>query len=250
MDRDRERANSFGVVAETYERYRPDYPAAAIEWVLEVAPGRRVLDLGAGTGKLSRAAVAAGAVVTAVEPSEQMLAQLRLAVPEATAISGAAEDIPVADGSVDAVVVGQAFHWFDPEPALAEIHRVLVPGGVVGLVWNIRDDSVEWVAELMALDGGGDRISLENEQPWEALALDTGFGSIDREYFPNPIEFSAERLRGFVASTSRVSTKPEAERDKVLEQVDRLAGEHPDLAGRPSFTMPYVTEVVRAVRTA
>ena len=132
------RARSFGSVADLYREARPGYPLAAVEWALEHAPGRDVLDLAAGTGKLTEVIASAGARVTAVEPLEQMRRELARTVPAATLLSGSAEQIPLADGAVDAVLVGQAFHWFDQPRALDEIARVLRPGGVVGLLWNLR----------------------------------------------------------------------------------------------------------------
>ena len=139
-------ARSFEQVADVYERARPEYPADAVAWVadeLGLSPGRTVLDLGAGTGKLTRALVQTGAQVIAVEPGEQMLSQLRRVVPDATALLGAAEDIPLPDNSVDAATMGQSFHWFRHDEALPELHRVLRPGGGIALLWNWRDQGSE-----------------------------------------------------------------------------------------------------------
>jgi ubiquinone/menaquinone biosynthesis C-methylase UbiE len=130
---DRHQARSFDRVAGAYRRARPSYPAAAVEWALEAAPGRRVVDLAAGTGKLTEVLVAAGADVVAVEPLANMRAELERALPSVRALDGSAERIPLPGGSADAVLVGQAFHWFDGPAALAEIARVLVPGGALGL---------------------------------------------------------------------------------------------------------------------
>jgi ubiquinone/menaquinone biosynthesis C-methylase UbiE len=141
------RARSFGSVAEVYERARPIYPDDAVRWLAGTGP-HDVVDLGAGTGKLTRSLVALGHRVTAVEPSVEMLEQLRSAVPDAVAVEGSAESIPLAEASADVVTAAQAFHWFDQLVALREIARVLRPGGRIALVWNARDDRVEWVAEL------------------------------------------------------------------------------------------------------
>jgi SAM-dependent methyltransferase len=233
----RVQARSFGKVAGTYAEHRPGYPVEAVRWLLAAAPGRRVLDLAAGTGKLTRAVVAAGAEVTAVEPLEPMLEQLRAAVPEAEALEGSAERIPVADRSVDLVTVGQAFHWFDQEAALAEIRRVLRPRGVVGLLANARDDAEPWVAEMLAIDGGGDRLSQVATDRWRALEADPAFDRLERRDFPNPTAFTAERLTGFAASTSGVST---------LRRLGELARSHPALTGRATFAMPFVTVAVRS----
>src|SRR5438876_726690 len=131
-------ATSFGAVADAYERARPEYPAGAVLWLVGDTPVD-VVDLGAGTGKLTRGLVALGHRVTAVEPLPEMLAQLRAAVPDATPLSGGAEAIPLADASADVVVCAQAFHWFDQPVALREIARVLRPGGSIALAWNVRD---------------------------------------------------------------------------------------------------------------
>src|SRR5262245_57888935 len=138
-DERRGRASSFGEVAEAYERARPGYPDDAVRWLTGAEPCD-VVDLGAGTGKLTRSLVGLGHRVIAVEPLPGMLEQLRGAVPRATALSGSAEAIPLADASADVVVCAQSFHWFDHETALPEIARVLRPGGRLALVWNTRDD--------------------------------------------------------------------------------------------------------------
>ena len=143
----RGRAASFGGVADVYERARPGYPVDAVRWLAGDEPCD-VVDLGAGTGKLTRTLVDLGHRVTAVEPLPEMLDQLRAAVPEATALQGGAEAIPLPAESADVVTVAQAFHWFDHGPALLEIARVLRPGGHIALVWNVRDESDPLVTEL------------------------------------------------------------------------------------------------------
>lgn len=148
------RAASFGSVATEYALHRPDYPDEAVAWALASLPNvGRVLDLGAGTGKLTAAIVRCGvptAAVLAVEPDDGMRAELSRQLPEIATLRGSAERIPAEDGAVDAVLVGQAFHWFDPDRALPEIARVLRPGGVLAAIGNTEDDSVGWVAELTA----------------------------------------------------------------------------------------------------
>ena len=149
LDRDErlQRAASFGGVAGAYERARPGYPDDAVRWLAGPDPAD-VVDLGAGTGKLTRSLVALGHRVTAVEPLSEMLVPLRTALPGVNAVEGGAEAIPLSDASVDVVTCAQAFHWFDHGPALVEIARVLRSGGRLTLVWNTRDDSQSWVAEL------------------------------------------------------------------------------------------------------
>ena len=160
MDREERerRAGSFGSVAEVYERARPGYPEDAVRWLAGSEPCD-VVDLGAGTGKLTRSLVALGHRVTAVEPLPEMLAQLRSAVPGATAVTGTAESMPLADGAADVVTVAQAFHWFDHAAALREIARVLRPGGRIALVWNTRDDTEEWVDGVHRHDRRPERLS-------------------------------------------------------------------------------------------
>jgi len=243
-----EHARSFDRVAGAYQNARPSYPAAAVEWVLEAAPGLRVVDLAAGTGKLTEVLVAAGAVVTAVEPLANMRAELERALPSVRAIAGTAERMPLPDASADAVFVAQAFHWFDAPAALAEIARVLVPGGVLGLVWNLRDERVPWVADLtVALRGAADVLAVSRgiaEGPLESER----FTAAERREFPNPVPFDRARLREWAASTSRIAVLPEAERAEALDAVVRLADEHPALANRQTFDMPFVAVVGRATR--
>jgi len=137
--------SSFGVAAVEYAEHRPDYALAAVRWALEPAPGRRVLDLGAGTGKLTGTLVALGVDVVAVEPDPAMLVELRRALPAVRALPGSAEAIPLPDASVDAVLAGNALHWFDMAAAGPEIARVLAPGGIMAGLWNVMDDRVDWL---------------------------------------------------------------------------------------------------------
>jgi SAM-dependent methyltransferase len=240
------RARSFDEVADAYRRARPSYPAAAVAWVLERAPGVRVVDLAAGTGKLTEVLVAGGSEVIAVEPLDRMRAALQLTVPGVPALAGTAERIPLPSASADAVVVAQAFHWFDAPRALAEIARVLVPAGVVGLLWNLRDDRVPWVAELTrALDGAGDVLS-GSRGLGEVPITDPRFSDVERREFPNPEEFDRARLVEWALSTSSIATLAPADRETALDRIGHLADEHPDLRGRERFTMPYVTVAVRA----
>lgn len=237
------RARSFDGVADAYRRARPTYPAAAVAWGLEIAPGRRVVDLAAGTGKLTEVLVADGADVVAVEPLGRMRAALQQTVPGVRALAGTAEQIPLPDASADAVFVAQAFHWFDAPRALDEIARVLVPGGTLALLWNLRDDRVAWVAELThALGGAGDVLAGSGGR-W----IDhPRFVGVQRREFPNPEPFDRARLVDWARSTSSIATLAPAEGRAALERIGRLADRHPDLRGRERFTMPYVTVAVRA----
>jgi SAM-dependent methyltransferase len=247
-DRDR-RARSFGAVADRYARARPGYPAAAVEWLLEAAPGREVVDLAAGTGKLTQALVEAGATVVAIEPDEGMRAALAVAVPGVEALAGTAESMPLPDASADAVLVAQAFHWFDVEPACDEIARALRPGGVLGLLWNLRDGSVPWVADLdRILDWPADVVARAGDLSFEGIERHPAFTVAGRREFPNPVQFTPSRLVDWAASTSRVATRPQAEREAVLEATAELARTHPDLRDQPVFAMPYSTVAIRFCR--
>ncbi len=155
---DRDKSTSFGQAAAAYESGRPGYPAEAVSWLLEPVrePGRalRVADVGAGTGKLTRTVVELGADVVAVDPDADMLAALRGSVRAVPTFVGRAEALPLPDAGLDAVVMGQAWHWVDVEAASVEVARTLRSGGVLGLVWNIRDHEVEWVRRLTEAMGG------------------------------------------------------------------------------------------------
>jgi ubiquinone/menaquinone biosynthesis C-methylase UbiE len=164
---------SFGAAAAAYAEHRPDYARAAVRWALERAPGPRVLDLGAGTGKLTAVMAALGADVIAVEPDPAMLAELRRALPDVRALPGRAEAIPLPDASVDAVLVGHALHWFDMAVAGPEIARVLVPGGILADLWNVFDDRFDWVAGLERVSGSaaiGPRDTLSSVSNTNSMA--------------------------------------------------------------------------------
>ncbi|WP_336646001.1 class I SAM-dependent methyltransferase [Microbacterium sp. USHLN186] len=173
------RATSFGAEAENYEAARPDYPFEAVAWMLERLPegARRLADVGAGTGKLTRVVVSAGnAEVVAVDPDAAMLAELREQVPSVPTFLGTAESLPLPDAAVDAVVLGQAWHWVDPVAASAEIGRVVRPGGTLGLIWNVRDSHVDWVRRLTEI-----MHASAAEQMLDALGL-KGDATIDVPY--------------------------------------------------------------------
>jgi SAM-dependent methyltransferase len=233
-------ASSFGAAADAYERARPGYPAAALDWLLP--PGaRRVLDVGAGTGKLTRLLLDRGLDVTAVEPSAGMREQLSLAVPGATVLAGSAEDIPLPAASFDAVLVAQAWHWVDQDLAIPEVARVLVPGGQLGLVWNLRDTREPWVAELWAIVG-----ELGRQETDPAPDLTPPFGPVERFGVDWTDQLSPADLVQLVASRSYVITLPDAQRAGLLAEVADFAATHPALAGRDQVGVPYVTRCTRA----
>lgn len=235
------RATSFRQVADAYERARPGYPDAAVEWLTGGTPCD-VLDLGAGTGKLTRSLVAAGHRVTAVEPLEEMIAHLRAALPGVTALEGTAEAIPLDDAAVDVVTVAQAFHWFDHVPALREVARVLRPGGVLALVWNTRDDHDPWVARLTEVIVGRDE--LDADATVEAPIARSGcFGPVERATFGFRQRLDRPALRELVLSRSYCAVMTDEERYPVLEQVDALFDAH---AVDGEIELPYLTECFRA----
>lgn len=236
-------AGSFGAVAALYERARPSYPSDALDWLLpDGSP--EVLDLGAGTGKLTRLIDERGLHVEAVDPSEQMLAELQHVLPDVTTHVGSAEHIPVPDASFDAVVVAQAWHWVEVPQAAAEVGRVLRPDGRLGLIWNDRDDRVEWVRELAALTGvaGGGRRGMAVDNP----VIGPPFGQI--EYFVTEWSYpmTPAGLLDLFASRSDVIIAPRDERERILGGIQRLLDHHPDLVGRDEFELPYVTYASRA----
>ena len=240
--RRRAQATSFGSAAAAYQRGRPPYPAEAIDWLLP--PGAaRVLDVGAGTGKLTRLLAGRGLDVVAVEPLAGMREELARAVPGVPVYPGTAEEIPLPDGSVHAVLAAQAWHWVDPARAVPEVARVLVPGGQLGLVWNMRDDRADWVAQLSQIlhDPGESDGSRGG-----AAIIGPPFGPVQHRTVEWTHRLTRDQLLDMVASRSYIITMPAAERAGLLAAVGRLADTHPDLAGRDELVLPYRTECFRA----
>lgn len=238
-DRD-ENAASFDRAADVYERARPEYPDAAVDWLLP-AEAHTVLDLGAGTGKLTRALTARGLEVIAVDPSPRMLEQLSAAVPDATVHKGTAEDIPLADASVDAVLVAQAWHWVNQSVALLSVARVLRPGGTLGLVWNMRDQRVPWVERLTtAMHPAESEIFFENGH------IERGpFGEIAHESFEWSQQFTRDELFDLLRSRSYFITSTDEGKQRLMDAVRDLLDHDPDVGGQTTWTMPYVTECYR-----
>ncbi|HEY2592380.1 MAG TPA: class I SAM-dependent methyltransferase [Chloroflexota bacterium] len=229
---------SFGAAAAEYERGRPPDPPEAIDWLLPPSP-RRVLDLGAGTGKLARLLQQRGIDVVAVEPSPGMRNQLARVLPDVPLLDGTAEAIPLADSSVDVVLVAQAWHWVDPARALPEVARVLSPGGRLGLVWNIRDERVDWVRRL------GDTIHGDGDRRAPEPVVGGWFAPLERRDVEWQYRTTPSALLDMVASRSYVITLPAPQRAAVLDDVRRLVDTHPDLAGAAEIVVPYVTVCFR-----
>jgi SAM-dependent methyltransferase len=238
-DERRGRASSFGEVADAYERARPGYPDDAVRWLVGGSPCD-VVDLGAGTGKLTRSLAALGHRVVAVEPLEEMLARLRDAVPDVAAVAGSAEEIPLADASADVVVCAQAFHWFEHATALREMARVLRPRGRLAVVWNIRDTRCAWVASLSHVIGSETVEARDAVEPIDASGL---FGPVERSTFALRQQLDRTGLQELVLSRSYCATRPPAERAPILAAADRLFDEHGEDG---TIELPYVTDCFRA----
>lgn len=244
---------SFGAAAPAYAEHRPDYAQAAVHWALESAPGARVLDLGAGSGKLTATLVALGAEVIAVEPDPAMLAQLRRALPTVCALPGSAEAVPLPDASVDAVLAGHALHWFDMDIAGPEIARVLVPGGILAGLWNVFDNRVDWVAGLERVGGSAAIGPRDTLSSWRAETADahlpsTGlvaqFGSPEQAEFPHGQRRTADSLVATLATKAGMLVMPEQEREAKLGQIRGFLASRPQTA-RGEFTLPMLTGVLR-----
>lgn len=242
-DERRGRATSFGRVADAYERARPGYPEEAVRWLAGDEPCD-VVDVGAGTGKLTRVLVALGHRVVAVEPLAEMRAHAARTAPGARILEGSAEKLPLPDASADVVASAQAFHWFDHAVALPEIVRVLRPGGRLALVWNTRDDRVPWVRRLSAAIGSETVESRDAEEPLAASGL---FGPVERASFSFAQRLDRATLLELVLSRSYCATRPPEEREPVLAEVGRIFDENASGEGG-WIELPYVTECFRARR--
>ncbi len=237
-------ALSFGSAARLYDSIRPSYPARAVTWALGAEP-LRVLDLGAGTGLLTGTLRAAGHRVVAVEPDPQMRAVAAERHPGTQVLAGSAEAVPLPDGSVDAVVVGQAYHWFTPQDALPEIHRVLREDGVLAALWNVRDERTPWVAALSAVVGS-ESYSLEDAWPYGPVA--PWFTTPELGLTEHTVTVPTGRLANLVRSRSSYLTATPTEQSRLDRQITDLAATDPALAGHDHVDMPYRTCVYRMRR--
>lgn len=247
----------FGRGAGDYERGRPGYPPEAVDFLvreLGLAPGRTVLDVGAGTGKLTRLLPESGVRVLALEPVAGMREQLVAAAPGVTLVDGTAEAVALPNGAVDAVTSATAFHWFDTEPALREFHRVLAPGGRLALLWNARDESVDWVADIAALvadavTAASDDATIEHARKlvgvdWRPTLEATGlFEQVAHEAVAHVQETDIETQVARFCSISFVSAMPNEARAAFADRLRELLHTHPATRGSELVRFPYVCEL-------
>ena len=246
-------ALAFDTAAEVYEQGRPGYPDEAVRWVVP-AEAQTVLDLAAGTGKLTRILLHQGHDVVAVEPLEGMRAELARRAAEATIVAGTAERIPLVDGAVDAVVVAQAWQWFDHDAAVREIARVTRPGGTVGELFNCMDDREPWVAALRELIEAS--ITARPVTNWythhlanpSVRLLGAAYGEVEKAEFAHRQRLSVTGLLKLLESFSYVILLPDTERRRFLNRATELARNHPNLAGLERIDLPYRTLAWRARR--
>ena len=233
-----EDALSFGAAAAAYDAHRPTYPPEALAWALGTAP-RRVVDLGAGTGIMTRVLLGLGHEVLPVEPDERMRTQLADATPGVAPLDGSGESIPLPDASVDAVVCGQSYHWFDRARAHPEIARVLRPGGVLAPVWNLRDDDVPWIAEFTRIaHGPSSRGYLGTE------TIDS-FGELftppELRIFRHVIPMTTDQLLALVTTRSYYLVAPPQRQQATVGAIRELVADLPQ-----PFDVPYLTKTYRA----
>ncbi|WP_437630843.1 class I SAM-dependent methyltransferase [Sorangium sp. So ce854] len=241
-------AQGYATAADAYEKGRPDYPRGAIELLrdtLRIDASSVVLDLGAGTGKLTRLLAPTGARLLALEPVEGMRRKLSQMVPSATLLDGVAEAIPLPEASVDAAVAAQSFHWFHGDLALAEIHRVLRPKRRLALLFNLRDERVDWVARISrVLDRHGRDAPTHRIGAWRRTFTETPrFTPLGEHEFTHAQELDLDGLLERVASISYIAALPLQERYAVLNEIRDLAATHPELSGKGAYLFPYRTLV-------
>lgn len=246
-------ARGFEAAAVRYERGRPTYPDDAVAFLirtLEIGERTDVVELGAGTGKFTELIVPTGARIVAVEPVSAMRQALERNCPTVTVLDGVAEEIPLPDASADAVVAAQAFHWFEADRALHEIHRVLRSDGALGVIWNVRDEASDWSEHLTAifdrLSGDGPRY---RDMRWrEAFTRTELFGPIHHQVAYQIHKVTREQFVDRVLSVSYVASAEDDERERVIAEVEEMLDTDPELRGRDEIVMPYRTEVFWCVK--
>lgn len=252
------RAGSFGAVASHYERYRPGPPSAAVKWLL---PDRvaRAVDLGAGTGALTRLLTERADEVVAVEPDPRMRQVLAERVPTAKALEGRGEDIPLPNGSADAVLASSSWHWMEPGATLAEVHRVLVPGGVLGVIWSGPDAEGPFLSQakelLRSSLGDGSRLSGflgDAERPASTLEIppEAGFDERERRLFSWTAGLTAEDLIGLLGTYSWTINLDPPKRTRLFDEARRLLRDVAGLTGSATVEVSFRADVWRARRLA
>lgn len=243
MTIDANAARSFGPAADLYDAARPTYPAEALRWLTGDAP-KDVLDVGAGTGILTRGLTALGHRVTAVEPDPRMRAKLTASGPDVTAFAGSAEALPLPDASADVITAGQAFHWFDRSKALPELRRVLRADGVLAPIWNIRDHTTPWVAAVWAaVDASqGERDALAAAAPGY---FGDGFAEPELRIFRHERTVDRPGVLRLVRSRSYYLTADDDRRRRIIAEITDILDTHPDLDGKETFALPYAAHAFR-----
>jgi SAM-dependent methyltransferase len=243
-------SRSFELVADLYERARPEYPQEAVAWVaskLGLGGSSTIVDLGAGTGKLTRALLATRGRVIAVEPGDAMRAELERALPDVRALRGAAESIPLADDSVDCVAVGQAFHWFRHDEALPELYRVLRPGGGLALLWNSRDQDMPVQQEISDLISPFVPPDRPGPERWPRLVERSAlFTQPEEAHFPWVQQLDADGLAARIGSISFVAAAPPDARAELDARLRTVAARLGGVLDFPYVTDVYVSRAVEA----
>ena len=266
-------ARGFTAEAAAYDSARPAYPTDAVRWLtdnLRIAPGRRVVDLAAGTGKLTALLAGAGARLIAIEPVPAMAERLRVKLPGVALLAGVAEAMPFAGSSLDAVVVAQAFHWFDADRAMTELSRVIRVGGRLGLIWNVRDRSVGWVDAIWSVmdrverhapwqDHGRDRArgspgrpdgSLRQTEPDLTNVADCMWSGWTRETFSHVHIGTHADVVDRLRSVSHIAVLPPEQQRVVLDEIRTILGQRPETSQSETVGIPYLVDAMVAERLA
>jgi SAM-dependent methyltransferase len=238
-------AVGFDAAADAYERGRPSFPADAVDLVVSLCPaGRPVVEVASGTGKLTRLLVERGLAPVAVEPVAGMRRVLAQTTPGVAQVAGVAEALPVRTGSVGTVVASQAFHWFAHASAVAELRRVLQPGGRLVLVWNVRDETVPWVAELGRIHEPhrGDTRHYQSGA-WRSAFAGAAFGPPQERHLAVVQRLSPDQVVDRILSVSFIAALPAATRAEVDAELRAMLASHPDTRGHDVLELPYRTDV-------
>jgi len=243
-------AIGFDKAAEVYERARPGYPTEAIDYLIEqlhVPPKGTVVDLAAGTGKLTRELVARDLNTIAVEPVEGMRRTFSSVLPDVPILAGTAEEMPFEDHSVDAITAAQAAHWFDAKRAVVEFHRVLRPGGRIALMWNVRDESFDWVRRVTEIIDPYERANgtpRYKHRAWQPPFDESPLiKAVGKQSFPYAQPMTLQGFLDRFNSCSFIAILDDGSKRAVLDELQELVRTHPELAGKKEFEQPYVTEV-------